>query len=186
MTDPALVSTVHLSGHERRAAIGARYRHSVIQRIARLGVTNAEPELMRLAHYKVAVFSRKNRGLRKPCIACAAPESEGHHVDYRHPLLVIWLCLTCHRVVHAIIKSPESSHIGPLGAGFLRLWTELMVAEGLKITASALARRASTDAQPVQPSSPWAVVLDRNCGMDCGRLLSFFGKTSEEVEQIGA
>jgi hypothetical protein len=35
-----------------------------------------------------------------PCMACGSHDSEMHHPDYRQPLLVEWLCRTCHLALH--------------------------------------------------------------------------------------
>jgi hypothetical protein len=37
---------------------------------------------------------------RHPCEFCLAPNSEMHHVDYKYPLMVRWLCHTCHMSLH--------------------------------------------------------------------------------------
>ena len=38
-----------------------------------------------------------------PCAFCGNEESQRHHPDYSQPLLIVWLCATCHRELH--IKS---------------------------------------------------------------------------------
>ena len=44
---------------------------------------------------------RAGRLIRGPCQNCGAVENvEGHHDDYRQPLVVIWLCGGCHRLRH--------------------------------------------------------------------------------------
>ena len=37
---------------------------------------------------------------RGPCEKCGAEKAEMHHPDYSKPLLVVWLCQTCHRKLH--------------------------------------------------------------------------------------
>jgi hypothetical protein len=36
----------------------------------------------------------------EPCVICGDPNVEGHHVDYRDPNLLIWLCSVHHRNAH--------------------------------------------------------------------------------------
>lgn len=42
------------------------------------------------------------RGDMKPsaCFGCGARKTEAHHPDYSKPLMVIWLCKSCHLRVH--------------------------------------------------------------------------------------
>jgi hypothetical protein len=53
---------------------------------------------------KVRVIARKavkdGHIAREPCVQCGNPQSEIHHPDYDYPLVVIWLCRTCHRALH--------------------------------------------------------------------------------------
>lgn len=52
----------------------------------------------------------KNKIKRKnKCeICCSDKKIEGHHIDYNSPNIVIFLCLSCHRRIHSIIKK----HLG--------------------------------------------------------------------------
>ena len=40
----------------------------------------------------------------KPCEICGAPKAQAHHVDYLHPLIVMWLCALCHKQFSKIVK----------------------------------------------------------------------------------
>ncbi len=42
----------------------------------------------------------------RTCSKCGSPSCiEAHHTDYDTPLKVLWLCRTCHRALHAKIRS---------------------------------------------------------------------------------
>lgn len=52
---------------------------------------------------------RDGRLERKPCYFCASTKNiHAHHSDYSKPLEVTWLCVKCHRRLHAI--APEHVH----------------------------------------------------------------------------
>lgn len=36
---------------------------------------------------------------------------EGHHPDYSKPLEVVWLCVACHRNLHAMLRTVESNRV---------------------------------------------------------------------------
>ena len=48
---------------------------------------------------------RARRINREPCVMCGAKQSHGHHEDYNQPLLIVWLCATCHRQLHVERRS---------------------------------------------------------------------------------
>lgn len=49
----------------------------------------------------------------KTCAVCGGTESiEAHHFDYQKPLAVVWLCLMCHRAVHAYEKHQTEAFKG--------------------------------------------------------------------------
>lgn len=90
-------------GDLRRIAIAVRYRDKTIRRVAGFGVKNLEN--MAVAASIVGIRRASKRAYRcKPCVACGCPKVVGHHWDYSKPFLVIWLCHSCHAVVHHIIK----------------------------------------------------------------------------------
>ncbi len=37
---------------------------------------------------------------REPCSICGKGQAEGHHEDYDLPLIVVWLCHSCHIKLH--------------------------------------------------------------------------------------
>jgi len=48
--------------------------------------------------YKYA--RRTGRLVPKPCEVCGKKKVDGHHEDYRRPLVVKWLCRTHHGIAH--------------------------------------------------------------------------------------
>jgi hypothetical protein len=63
--------------------------------------------------YKVKIKARdelhhavKTGDIVKPkiCKLCPNTTVQAHHPDYSKPLKVIWLCLSCHRKIHRLIK----------------------------------------------------------------------------------
>ena len=42
---------------------------------------------------------------RAECERCENPKAEAHHPDYSQPLLIMWLCLRCHRLEHKALVS---------------------------------------------------------------------------------
>lgn len=45
--------------------------------------------------------------VKLPCKVCGARDSQAHHPDYDQPLMVVWLCLPCHRKEHAKAEGSE-------------------------------------------------------------------------------
>lgn len=61
-----------------------------------------EPEAKARANARATanVYQRRGHLTREPCQACGSMEAEKHHPDYRHPLVVEWLCRECHLTEH--------------------------------------------------------------------------------------
>lgn len=47
---------------------------------------------------------KKNKIFKLPCELCGESKVEAHHEDYKHPLIVIWLCRQCHSKIHTFYK----------------------------------------------------------------------------------
>jgi hypothetical protein len=58
---------------------------------------------------KKAVRSGKRK--KKPCIVCGSEKSEGHHLDYSKPLMVMWLCRSHHVKWHYDHGYPKSADV---------------------------------------------------------------------------
>lgn len=57
------------------------------------------------AHVLVKRAVQRGSLSRKPCERCGATDNiEAHHEDYRFPLMVNWLCVTCHAKRHREIR----------------------------------------------------------------------------------
>jgi hypothetical protein len=62
----------------------------------------ANPEKAR-AHCILNNAIRRGEGVRPDHCAipgCSNPDPEGHHEDYSKPLDVVWLCRSCHKLLH--------------------------------------------------------------------------------------
>ena len=59
----------------------------------------------RKAYYKVD--HAKTLGILVPgqCDKCGLPATEAHHEDYTKPLEIIWLCSSCHGLLHARLRA---------------------------------------------------------------------------------
>jgi len=55
------------------------------------------------ARYDLSNAVRSGKVSREPCFMCGRQDGRihGHHVDYTKPLDVVWLCVRCHRRIHA-------------------------------------------------------------------------------------
>jgi hypothetical protein len=46
------------------------------------------------------VYLRRGKLHPQPCVDCGAAEVEMHHEDYDQPLMVTWVCRSCHLARH--------------------------------------------------------------------------------------
>lgn len=61
------------------------------------------PEKYR-AHLRVAAAIRQGTLVKMPCKVCGQPRTDAHHIDYRQPLKVTWLCRFHHAAAHRAEK----------------------------------------------------------------------------------
>lgn len=47
---------------------------------------------------------KTSRVRREPCAFCGREQVEAHHKDYTQPLLIVWLCASCHHQIHQAQK----------------------------------------------------------------------------------
>ena len=52
------------------------------------------------AHNALNNAIKSGRVLRPDTCPCGNPNPQGHHEDYSKPLMVMWLCLDCHKKLH--------------------------------------------------------------------------------------
>lgn len=60
----------------------------------------AKHKLEKRAQKQVELAVAAGRLVPQACDECGAVKTEAHHKDYRHPLVVTWLCRSCHRRAH--------------------------------------------------------------------------------------
>lgn len=63
----------------------------------------AHPE-KRSAYNAVKYALRSGALVKQPCLICGNPHAQSHHPDYSHPLIVTWLCFSCHRAWHRLLN----------------------------------------------------------------------------------
>ncbi len=86
-----------------------------IDEIAALGVRNRTRLLMGRAAAALRRAVEAGEVIRLPCEVCGSKRSSGiqsiggHHVDYLLPLKVIFLCHSCHQLVHLAVAAAEES-----------------------------------------------------------------------------
>lgn len=101
-----------LNPDERRAYSRARYHTYGQDR----GGVSAESRLAHAAHESLHRAVKQGRLIRsKDCKSCGANRRriEGHHDDYKKPLVVVWLCGTCHKRMHAAHSKSARRNVRP-------------------------------------------------------------------------
>lgn len=85
--------------YRARTDVKARERRNTAARQRRY---RADPRLRKRIMARSKVRGLIARGLlrRGPCLRCGDRRTETHHLDYRRPLDVVWLCHRCHCLVH--------------------------------------------------------------------------------------
>lgn len=56
------------------------------------------------AHRRVLKAVRSGLLIKSDCV-CGESKVQAHHPDYSKPLEVIWLCASCHKLLHAKVDS---------------------------------------------------------------------------------
>ena len=59
-----------------------------------------EVRIKLIARWALKTAVEAGKITRGKCALCGNAVTDGHHTDYTKPLLVIWLCKTCHRKQH--------------------------------------------------------------------------------------
>ena len=88
-----------MTADERAAALLAKYRRNNAKRAAQRRVNNDE----RIAHNARKMLNKHvvaGKIVPWPCEVCGDPKTEGHHIHYGSPLLVVGLCKPHHLQLH--------------------------------------------------------------------------------------
>lgn len=88
----------HYLEYERRRSENGKRLSSIRSRAS--SWRKANPVAVR-AHRAVAKALRTGQLVRGACAVCGGRPTHAHHNDYARPLEVTWLCVPCHRSVHA-------------------------------------------------------------------------------------
>lgn len=80
---------------KRRNALMKKYREDPRQRIKHIA---------RWVTHHAILAGKLTRGV---CAICSNPVTEAHHLDYHKPLLILWLCRSCHRKEHRKAEGRE-------------------------------------------------------------------------------
>jgi hypothetical protein len=111
-----------VSAIERKAAREQAREEIVAKHAARLArraeLRAREDPAKAKAHAAVTKAIREGRLVRPPaCEECGATgRIEGHHPDYALPLVVEWLCSTCHHTRHPrVLKERKRKPLQPKG-----------------------------------------------------------------------
>lgn len=60
-----------------------------------------------IARAYTKVYVRRGKLHRSPCCICGSSKSQIHHLDYVRPLLIVWVCRSCHEWIHLIEKAQK-------------------------------------------------------------------------------
>ncbi len=69
----------------------------------------ARNPLARWAHNATRAALKRGLIERRPCEQCGNPETDAHHEQYDRPLLVQWLCRSCHMLLHSKARKAEGA-----------------------------------------------------------------------------
>lgn len=90
-------------------------KKSLIERSKRYRLKNRNKCL---ARDKLNNAIRSGKIIKKPCERCGDINSQGHHKNYRKPLMVKWFCEICHKFIEGnlininILKNPLADWSG--------------------------------------------------------------------------
>lgn len=61
---------------------------------------NPATVIKNIARRAVRTGVESGRIVKQPCAFCGKEQVEAHHLDYKKPLLIVWLCRKCHTAEH--------------------------------------------------------------------------------------
>lgn len=62
-----------------------------------VGITNESPH----SYTSLYVRAKRANPVPQPCEQCGRPGRQRHHSDYSKPEQIVWLCVSCHKKLHA-------------------------------------------------------------------------------------
>jgi hypothetical protein len=76
--------------------------HAAYMREHRPKHSELKPEQRRKANSRTManVYQKRGKIVPRPCEACSSNDAQKHHDDYSKPLIVRWLCRSCHLKLH--------------------------------------------------------------------------------------
>jgi hypothetical protein len=86
--------------------------HAAYMRANRTPYLELSPEQKAKVKARSVANTYQKRGLLKKenCFVCEDPNAQKHHEDYSRPLDILWLCKTCHVMIHNNcfhVKAPD-------------------------------------------------------------------------------
>lgn len=85
----------------RKTKKGRQVKHKAVKKWSK----NNPEKVAAQRKYRAAVASGKIK--KEPCFICFEEKAEGHHPDYSKPLLVMWVCSPCHKMIHKYERKKE-------------------------------------------------------------------------------
>lgn len=94
-----------LAERQKRNQLKARQRNN------RAACANATREQKNSARKILRDALQAGRIVKRTCMVCRSPRTQAHHVDYRQPLAVVWLCARHHRREHGFTTNDAKWHM---------------------------------------------------------------------------
>lgn len=87
-------TTGYYTKYQKKPEVRAR-----INRNRMLYTQRIDVRIKNMARWYTNHEIRAGRLNREPCAFCGREQAQAHHNDYLEPLIIVWLCDNCHRVL---------------------------------------------------------------------------------------